>query len=60
MKFEINFIVDLMPDKRELLETYLKNTLKRVGIKPKDFTITLREKPDPIPAISIKENTNED
>lgn len=60
MKFEINFKADLTPEKKELLETNLKKTLRCMGIDPEDFTITLREKPDPIPAINIMEDANED
>lgn len=51
MKFEINFRADLTPDKKELLDQHLENTLKLMGIEPEDLTITLREKPDFIPAV---------
>lgn len=55
MKFEINFKADLTPEQKELLDLHLENTLKLMGIKPEGLTITLREKPDPVPAISIAE-----
>jgi hypothetical protein len=51
MKFEINFRADLTPDKKELLDRHLENTLKLMGIQPEALTITLREKPDFIPAV---------
>lgn len=51
MKFEINFKADLTPEKKELLDRHLENTLKLIGIEPEDLTITLREKPDFIPAV---------
>ena len=51
MRFEINFKADLTPEKKELLDLHLENTLKLMGIDPEDLTITLREKPDFIPAI---------
>jgi hypothetical protein len=60
MKFEVNFMADLTPEKKELLELHLETALKLMSIKVEDLTITLREKPDPIPAISITEVTNED
>lgn len=50
MKFEINFKADLTPEQEELLDLHLADTLKRMGIEPEALTITLREKPDPIPA----------
>ena len=50
MKFEINFKADLTPEQKELLDLHLASTLKLMGINPEDLTITLREKPDFIPA----------
>lgn len=50
MQFEVSFKVNLIPEQRELLELHLENTLKLLGLKPKDLIIALREKPDPIPA----------
>lgn len=52
MKYEISFKADLTPEKLELLELHLEDTLKLMGLDPEDLSITLREKPDPIPAIS--------
>lgn len=60
MKFEVNFKADLTPEKKELLELHLETALKLMSIKMEDLTITLREKPDPIPAVGIMEVTNED
>lgn len=60
MKFEINFKADLTLEKKELLELHLETALRLMSIKVEDLTITLREKPEPIPAISITEGTNED
>lgn len=57
MKFEINFKADLTPEKEALLDLCFADTLKRMGIEPEDLTITLREKPDPIPAVAIEEPT---
>lgn len=54
MKFEINFKADLTPEKKELLDLHFTDTLKLMGIEPEDLTITLREKPDPLPAWNIK------
>ena len=54
MKFEINFKADLTPEQKELLDRHLENTLKLMGIKPEALTITLREKPDPLPAWEVK------
>ena len=51
MKFEINFKADLTPEQKELLDLHLENTLKLMGIQPEALTITLREKPDFIPAV---------
>lgn len=51
MKFEINFRADLTPEQKELLDRHLENTLKLIGIEPEALTITLREKPDFIPAV---------
>ena len=51
MKFEINFKADLTPEKKELLDLHLENTLKLMGLVPEDLTITLRGKPDFIPAV---------
>lgn len=50
MKFEISFKADLTPEKKELLDLHLEDILKLMGIKPEALTITLREKPDFIPA----------
>ncbi len=51
MKFEINFKADLTPEQKELLELHFTDTLKLMGIEPEALTITLREKPDFIPAV---------
>ena len=51
MKFEINFKVDLTPEKKEFLELHLEDTLKLLGLEPEALSITLREKPDFIPAV---------
>ena len=51
MRFEINFKADLTPEQKELLDLHLVSTLKLMGINPEDLTITLREKPDFIPAV---------
>ena len=51
MKFEINFKADLTPEQKELLELHFADTLKLMGIKPEALTITLREKPDFLPAV---------
>ena len=51
MRFEINFKADLTPEQKELLDLHLASTLKLMGINPEDLTITLREKPDFIPAV---------
>ena len=51
MKFEINFRADLTPEKKELLDLHLEDILMLMGIKPEALTITLREKPDFIPAV---------
>ena len=53
MKYEVSFKVDLTPKQQELLELHLEDTLKLLGLVPEDLSITLREKPDPIPAIPI-------
>ncbi len=55
MKFEISFKADLTQEKKELLDLHFADTLRLMGIEPEDLTITLREKPEPIPAISIAE-----
>jgi hypothetical protein len=55
MKFEISFKADLTPEQKELLESHLEDTLRLLGITADNLTIILREKPEPIPAISIKE-----
>ncbi len=51
MKFEINFKADLTPEKKELLDLHFADTLRLMGIEPEALSITLREKPEPIPAI---------
>ena len=51
MKFEISFKADLTPEKKELLDLHFTDTLRLMGIEPEDLTITLREKPDFIPAV---------
>lgn len=51
MKFEISFKADLTPEQKELLDLHFENILKLMGIKPEALTITLREKPDFIPAV---------
>lgn len=50
MKFEINFRADLTPEQKKLLDLHFENILKHMGIQPEALTITLREKPDFIPA----------
>lgn len=54
MKFEINFRADLTSEQKELLDLHFANTLKLMGIEPEALSITLREKPDPIPAVAIQ------
>lgn len=54
MKFEISFKADLTSEKKELLELHFTDTLRLMGIEPEALTITLREKPDPLPAWEIK------
>jgi hypothetical protein len=51
MRYEISFKADLTPEKKELLELHLEDTLKLMGLEPEALTITLREKPDFIPAV---------
>ena len=51
MKFEINFKADLTLEQKELLDLHFADTLRLMGIEPEDLTITLREKPDFIPAV---------
>jgi hypothetical protein len=51
MRFEINFKADLTPEQKKLLDLHFENILKLMGINPEDLTITLREKPDFIPAV---------
>ena len=51
MKYEVSFKVDLTPKQQELLELHLEDTLKLLGLAPEDLSITLREKPDFIPAV---------
>jgi hypothetical protein len=51
MKFEINFKADLTPEQKELLDLHFADTLRLMGIEPEALTITLREKPDFIPAV---------
>ena len=51
MKFEINFKADLTPEQKKLLDLHFADTLRLMGIEPEDLTITLREKPDFIPAV---------
>ena len=53
MVFEISFKADLSHEKKELLELHFADTLKLMGIEPKELFIVLREKPDPIPAVPI-------
>lgn len=55
MKFEINFKADLTPEKKELLDLHFADTLKLMGIEPEALSITLIEKPEPIPAVAIEE-----
>lgn len=52
MKFEVSFKVDLTPEQKKLLELHLADTLRLLGIEPEALTITLREKPDFIPAVA--------
>ena len=54
MKYEISFKADLSSEKKELLELHFADTLKLMGIEPEELSITLREKPDPIPAVPPK------
>lgn len=58
MRFEINFKADLTPEQKELLDLHLASTLKLMGINPEDLTITLREKPDFIPAVGLATYTS--
>jgi hypothetical protein len=51
MKFEISFKADLTPEQKEFLELHFADTLKLMGLAPEELTITLREKPDFIPAV---------
>lgn len=51
MRYEISFKADLTPEKKELLELHLEDTLKLMGLEPEALSIALREKPDPISAI---------
>jgi hypothetical protein len=51
MKFKISFKADLTPEQKEFLDLHFENTLKLMGLVPEDLTITLREKPDFIPAV---------
>lgn len=56
MKFEVSFKVDLTPEQRSVLNIWnIKHSLKAIGLEPEDFIISLKESPDPIPAISIAE-----
>jgi hypothetical protein len=57
MKFEISFKADLTPEKKELLDLHFAGILRLMGIEPEALTITLREKPEPIPAVAIKESS---
>lgn len=57
MKFEISFKADLTPEQKELLDLNFADTLRIMGIEPEALSITLREKTDPVPAISIAEAT---
>ena len=50
MKYEISFKADLTPEQKELLELHLAGVLKIMGLVSEELSITLREKPDPIPA----------
>jgi hypothetical protein len=53
MKFEVSFKTDLTPEQREALDLWkIKYSLKAMGLEPEDLTITLREKPDFIPAVA--------
>jgi hypothetical protein len=45
MKFEITFKADLTPEQEELLELHFVNTLRIMGIKAEDLTITQVETP---------------
>ena len=51
MKFEISFKADLTPEKKELLDLHFADILRLMGIEPEALSITLREKPDFIPAV---------
>ncbi len=57
MKYEISFKADLTPEKKEFLELHLEDTLKLLGLDPEALAISLREKPDPIPAVALKESS---
>ena len=52
MRYEVSFKVDLTPKQQELLKLHLEDTLKLLGLEPEDLFITLREKPDFIPAVA--------
>ena len=54
MRYEISFKADLTPEKKEFLELHFEDTLKLLGLEPEALSISLREKPDPIPAWNIK------
>ena len=51
MKVEINLKADRTPEQKKLLDLHFADTLRLMGIEPEDLTITLREKPDFIPAV---------
>lgn len=57
MRYEISFKVELTPEKKELLELHLEDTLKLMGLEPEGLSIVLREKPDPTPAVAVKESS---
>jgi hypothetical protein len=57
MKFEISFKADLTSEKKELLDRHFAGTLRLMGSESEALTITLREKPDPVPAVAIKESS---
>ncbi len=54
MTYEISFKADLTPEKKEFLELHLEDALKLLGLEPEALFITLREKPDPLPAWEVK------
>ncbi len=54
VRYEISFMADLTQEKKEFLELHLEDTLKLLGLEPEALSISLREKPDPLPAVHTK------